>query len=209
MVDVKETRIILIHELYELHKDKSDILPLFNAFTGCRTTSAFFGIGKTTAWNTLMKHTRVNAAMLDLLKDGTPNFSNDVMDVLEEFTVKMYDSKSKTTKLHECRRDLFTRETIPRTIDRIPPTRDALEQHLKRSVLQSFIWTQCIRQNIRDLKPTEWGWLKHTNLNRYDPLWISIPTVADHCKELISCKYPKQCTGRCTCRKNQLPCTMR
>lgn len=206
LVDIKDSRIISIHELYDLHNDKADVLPLFNAFTGCRTTSAFFGVGKTTAWNAWIKYPSVTNAMLDLL-NGTPNLSNKAMDVLEEFTVKMYDSKSKTTKLHECRRDLFTRKTKPRTIDRIPPTRDALEQHLKRSVLQSLIWTQCIRQNIGELDPTDWGWLKQQNSNRYEPIWISIPTVADR-KELILCKCPKQCSGRCTCRKNQLPCTM-
>lgn len=146
MVNDKNARLISIHELYELHQDKSDVLPFFNAFTGCRTTSSFFGIGKMTAWNTWMGFPSATSAMLQLMIDGTSRLSDEAMNVLEEFTIKMYDSTSKMTKLHECRRDLFTRKNKARTIDRIPPTRDALEQHVKRSILQAMVWAQCFSE---------------------------------------------------------------
>lgn len=110
VIDANRTRILKIHELYELHKDKSDILPFFNAFTGCHTTSTFFGIGKTTAWNAWMNFPNVNSAMLQLVNDGSYNLSDESMNILEKFTILMYDSTSKITKLHECRRDLFTRK---------------------------------------------------------------------------------------------------
>lgn len=208
LLDAKETRIFSIHQLYELHEDKTDVLPFFSALTGSHTTSNFFGIGKTTAWNAWMKFPDIASAMLQLLNDGTPTLDDEAMAVVEEFIVKMYDSSSKMTKLHDCRRDLFTRKNKPRPIDRIPPTRDALEQHVKRSLLQSIVWAQCLRSKIKSLDPIDWGWRKDESTNRYVPFWISIPIVADHCTELIACKCPKQCTGRCRCVKNRLPCTM-
>lgn len=209
LVNNSNTKVVSIHELYEKHKDKSDALPFFHAFTGCNTTSAFFGIGKTSAWNAWMNFPSVTLAILRLISDGTSTLSTEAMDVLEEFTIRMYDSTSKSKKLHECRRELFTRELKPRPIDRIPPTRDALEQHVKRSILQSSIWSQCIRNNIAQLDPSDWGWTISEQTAKYIPVWISIPIVADHCKELISCKCRnKKCTGNCKCFKNRLPCTM-
>lgn len=208
VIETNGTRVLSIHELYELHKDKSDILPFFNAFTGCNTTSTFYGIGKITAWNAWMNFPIVNSAMLQLVQDGSSDLSDESMSVLEKFTILMYDSGSKMSKLHECRRDLFTRKEKARTIDRIPPTRDALEQHVKRSLLQSNIWTQCFRVNIRKLEPSDWGWIKHDKSNKYVPVWTTIPVVAEHCKELISCKCSKKCNGHCKCVKNRLPCTL-
>lgn len=204
----KGSKIVSIHELYGLHENKCDALPFFDAFTGCPTTSTFFGIGKVSAWNAWMKFPSVTSAIVQLMNDGTPALSDEAMNTLEEFTVKMYDSSSKMTKLHDCRRDLFTRKTKARTIDRIPPTRDALEQHVKRSILQTKIWSQCLAQNIQELDPADWGWMKKFETNKYDPVWTSIPIVADHCMELIACKCTKKCTGHCKCKKNHLPCTM-
>lgn len=209
LLDNNNSNIVSIHELYEKHKDKSDALPFFHAFTGYKTTSKFFGIGKTTAWNAWMNFPSVTSAMLTLCKDVTSNLSNEAMDVLEHFTIKMYDSTSKLTRLHECRRELFTRKVKSRPIDRIPPTRDALEQHVKRSILQSNIWSQCLRSNIAQIDPSDWGWIVSEQTAKYTPYWISTPIVADHCKELIACKCrSKKCTGNCKCFKNQLPCTM-
>lgn len=208
VIDANHSRVLSIHELYEVHKDKSDLLPFFNAFTGCHTTSMFFGIGKITAWNAWMNFPNLNSAITQLMENGTSDLSDEAMNILEKFTILMYDSSSKTSKLHECRRDLFTRKKKPRTIDRIPPTRDALEQHVKRSLLQSNIWTQCLEDNIRKLEPGDWGWMKQDNSKMYIPVWTTIPIVADHCKELISCKCLKKCNGHCKCVKNRLPCTM-
>lgn len=208
LVNSNPRKVISIHELYELHKDKCDILPFFDAFTGCYTTSTFYGIGKTTAWNTLINFPDVNSAILQLMKDGTHHLSDESMNILERFTILMYDASSKLTKLHECRRVLFTKKNKPRTIDRIPPTRDALEQHVKRSLLQSHIWTQCLHNNIRQLEPSDWGWGKRENSVKYVPVWTTIPIVSEHCKELYSCKCKGKCHGRCKCVENLLPCTM-
>lgn len=207
LVNCKPERVISIHGLYELHKYKCHILPFFDAFTGYRTTSAFHGIGKTTAWNTLTNFPKVIPAMSKLIKDGTNHLCNESMEILERFTIMMYDSRSKLTKLHESRRILFTKKVKPRAIDRIPPTRDALEQHVKRSLLQSHIWTQCLHNSIKQLEPTEWGWKHQENSAKLVPVWTTIPIVADHYR-LYTCKCKGKCTGRCKCVENLLPCTM-
>jgi hypothetical protein len=55
--------------------------------------------------------------------------------VLEEFAVIMYDRSSSTNKVNDASLDLFARKQRP--YNGIPPSRAALVQHIKRSVLQA------------------------------------------------------------------------
>lgn len=193
-----------IHDLYQNHKDISDAVPFFHAFTGSYpTTSAFNGIGKKTAWNTWKKFDGMESAILALMENNSLNWNEASVKILEQFVILMYDSTTKFASLGDCRRVLFSVKNRP--IDRIPPTRDALEQHVKRSLLQASIWTQCIQKNNVAYQPTDWGWIT-ASTGRYIPKWTTIPILADHCQQLISCSCKGKCS-RCKCVKNQLPCT--
>jgi hypothetical protein len=55
--------------------------------------------------------------------------------VLEEFAVIMYDRSSSTNKVNDASLDLFARKHRP--YNDIPPSRAALVEHIKRSVLQA------------------------------------------------------------------------
>jgi hypothetical protein len=57
--------------------------------------------------------------------------------VLEEFAVIMYDRSSSTNKVNDASLDLFARKQRP--YNGIPPSRAALVEHIKRSVLQAAI----------------------------------------------------------------------
>jgi hypothetical protein len=63
--------------------------------------------------------------------------------VLEEFAVIMYDQSSSTNKVNDASLDLFARKQRP--YNGIPPSRDALVEHIKRSVFQAgHTWGQSL-----------------------------------------------------------------
>ena len=54
-------------------------------------------------------------------------------------------------------------------MDRIPPTQNALLQHTRRAVYQVEIWTSS------------------TQVQSWQPVWMTIPEVSKACSELIKC----------------------
>ena len=77
------------------------------------------------------------------------------LEVIEQFVVLMYDITSPCTTVNQCRRHLFTQRG--RSVDACPPTKDALELHIRRATLQSHIWTHATYLEERDANITEWG----------------------------------------------------
>ncbi len=75
---------------------KSRCLPPFHAFTGCDTTSTFFGKTKRSAWNTWNAFSHVNAAFLHMAENafGDVSASCEFFSLLERFTVLLYDKSS-------------------------------------------------------------------------------------------------------------------
>lgn len=72
---------------FVLGPDRSNVLPMFHAFTGCDTTSFFCGKGKKTAfetWNAYPSATEgFKLAMDGHIDEATP--------LLEKFVIAMYD----------------------------------------------------------------------------------------------------------------------
>lgn len=102
----------------------------------------------------------------------------------------MYFRSSDITKINHCRRELFTKKD--RRIENIPPTEDALYQHMLRAMYQGVhIWWQLTtpKQDIPD--PQEWGWTKSNN-NLWVPTWATKPVASQACLESsIKCKCKK------------------
>ena len=72
-------------------------------------------------------------------------------------------------KVNEARNDLFTRKS--RAIDAIPPTDDALNLHLKRSIYQgSFVWGQIMEQIQSLPSAADWGW--KMGERTWEPLYL-------------------------------------
>ena len=191
----------------QLGKDKSVSLPGFHAFTGCNTTSSFFGRSKKSAWAAWLSYPEVTEAFLYLVKhpyeliDATsPHFLT-----LERFTVILYHKGSTLLSVNEARRHLFCKKN--KTLENLPPTQNALLQHAKRAVFQCSIWvtSQDTIQNVPT--PEGWGWTKQDDA--WSPVWITIPEAARACNELIKCgcKSKRGCTSRCKCNKAGLACT--
>ena len=78
-----------------------------------------------------------------------------IFPAIQKFFVIAYDRGSSCKHVNDCRRELFCKG---RSIENIPPTEDALLQHVKRATYQAgYVWEQS-HVSMQDLpSPTDWG----------------------------------------------------
>ncbi|VDI08968.1 Hypothetical predicted protein, partial [Mytilus galloprovincialis] len=115
----------------------------------------FLGKAKVSAWDTWSVYEEFSEAFLQVIENRNEVEILKVLKVIERYVVLLYDRSSTAYTVNELKKQLFTQKT--RTIDNIPPTRDALLQHTKRSAYQgSVISGNCLVANPR----------RHFELNR-------------------------------------------
>ena len=203
----KNHRNIPIHSIFEvLGEKKSCCVPLFHAITGCDQVSFFNGRGKKNAWNTWTKFDDFTEVLSLLVTNPSKEALESSFRTIERFIVLLYDRTSQNISVDETRKYLFASKG--RSIEGIPPSRDALYEHLKRAVYQGcFCWGQSLISIQALPSPTEWGW--KLEREKYCVNWTTLPEASQICKELVrcNCKKEKGCSGRCTCRKASLKCT--
>ena len=120
--------------------------------------------------------------MLSLMEEfativETPfHISPRLTEVATHFGCRLYSNESNKDNDVDlvCLR-VFSQKT--RDVERIPPTSDALYQHLKRSVFQSSIWTTAQRSMMPVNSPTNHGWKEKDG--KLFPIWISLPLTKD------------------------------
>ena len=106
---------------------------MFHTLTGSDTDSFFRNRGKKSAWdvwNVFAKLTPVLCA----LKASPEIIKEESLAFLERFVVLLYDRTSSLLNVNEARQELFCKKS--REFDSIPPTNAALEQLIRRAVLQ-------------------------------------------------------------------------
>ena len=118
-----------------------------------------------------------------------PEIVEDNVNIIQRYLVFAYNRSSPLTSIDECRRDLFKKKR--RTLKNIPPTEDALVQHLKRSMLQANIWTSCLRLQLPEIDFSKWGWI--VDENGVHPLWTISDEASKACIELHKCGCKRQC----------------
>ena len=194
----KDFRYIPIHEIVSsIGPQKARGLLFFHAFTGCDTTAYFANYGKKSAWNTWIAMPEITEIFVFLSSPCT--LTEEVIGKLERFVVLMYSRTSDDIHVNAARMNLFTK--CSRNIDNIPPTRAALEEHIKRSVYQAgYIWGQCLQSQPQLPCANDWGWRKSED-GCYKPMWTTLPVAEKACLELIACGCTKSCSGNCKCVK--------
>ena len=194
---------------HALGKCKSMSLPIFHCFTGCDTTSAFFGKGKKTAWEAWNSYPEVTKAFIYMATHPHAPLTKESQHFryLERFTVVLYDKTSSLESVDEARRELFCQKN--RTMENIPPTQDTLLQHSKRVAYQAGIWTTSELAQQQTPTPDGHGWTLDRNSPSWLPVWSTLPLSAKACSELVkcSCKSVKGCGARCSCKKAKWKCT--
>ncbi len=112
-------------------------LLFLHAMSGCDTVSAFAGIGKKTAFSVWMSQPHL-LGLFKHLASAPESVSDDDMCSPERFVVLLYSRTSSCETVNHARKELFACGN--RQIANIPPTRSALEQHVKRAVYQLGIY---------------------------------------------------------------------
>lgn len=201
----KNFRYITVHDVARaMGAEKAGCLPMFHAFTGCDTVSAFTGIGKKTAWEIWCAFPQVTNTFQRLL---CPPFdlSDSDRSLLERFVTLLYDKTSNCQDVNTARQHLFTK--TGRQIENIPPSSEALYQHCLRAIYQGgHIRGQTEIPAPVLPNPCQWGW-QFVN-GRWLPFWTVLSEASVTCRELLRCGCKKPCkTKRCRCFKSDLSCT--
>ncbi|KAG7160351.1 hypothetical protein Hamer_G001570 [Homarus americanus] len=138
---------------------------------------------KKAAWATWNAFPEVTTAFLSLASTSS-ELPVGVLSTLERFIVLLYDHTSTSCDVNVLRKKLFSRKS--RSLEHLPPTRAALEQHIKRAAYQAgHIWGQAAIAFVSLPSPCDWGWMKSGD--ELEPLWTTLSEVSKSCHELISC----------------------
>ena len=128
------------------------------------------------------------------------------MEEIERYVVLLYQRSSPIQQVNDARKQMFAHGN--RNIENIPPTRDALEQHVKRAAYQAgHIWGQSLIGMPETPSPSLWGWQRQDENSPWTPYWCSLPEAAKGCQELLRCGCKKSCKNRCKCYRANLKCT--
>ena len=201
----KNYRLLSINAICDsLGEPKAQALPVFHALTGCDTNSAFKGKGKKTAWQAWQVFQAVTNTFVYLAQHPFEKLTADSehFKAIERLVVVIYDRTSPLSPVNDAREELFCRKN--RSVERIPPTKDALLQHTRRAVYQAGIWTTSMQTHQVIPSPQEFSWNKPSN--SWEPVWITVPEVSKACRELIKCSCKGDCSN-CKCAKANIICS--
>lgn len=193
-------RLLSLTEIALTIQSVADVLPAFHALTGCDTTSSFYGKGKKTAYN-IMKSKPAHIATLKAIGE---NFTVDKLPPgVENLVCDIYGSKATT--VNAARFQMFKTGGSEKSL---PPTADALLQHLRRVHYQTKIWRSALSPMMGCPGPTGNGW-------KVDGDEISVHWLdGDYApKDILKttkcgCKVTGCSGGACACHKAGLRCTV-
>ena len=140
------------------------------------------------------------------LMDKPDTRSSDDIAVIESFVISLYSVSCTLTDVNKAHQQIFAQSS--RTFEYLPPTKAALEEHIKRTTLQAgYVWGQSIIATQVLPSPSLWGWVQSET--RWVPFWTALPRAANTKNVLISCGCNTSCTGRCSFYEKDIVCTAR
>ena len=170
-------------------------------FSGCDSTSAFYGKGKTKAFTFLEN----NPDFVTMFKQlGTSyQVENEIFAQLEKYVCHLY-SQPSVDEVNLARYNQFKLGQFDD--DSMPCTRNVLGQHVKRVVFQVCIWRLALEPIMAIPSITDFGWsVVDGNVN---VVWMTLPPAPEGVLENVSCGCKSGCsTKRCACKKADLACT--
>ncbi|XP_046856604.1 uncharacterized protein LOC124449684 [Xenia sp. Carnegie-2017] len=195
-------RLISIQTIVEESDENlSQSLLGFHAFTGCDTTSSFYGKGKKTAWNILLRNHKYLNSFSSLGSAFPP--SEELVFQLNRFVCLLYGDKD-SEDVNKCRLSLFKAGKC--SDEQLPPTCDSLLQHIRRSNYQAAIWRSCLQPQMDIPPPDENGW--KTIDGKLQIVWMTIPPAPDSLLDNVNCGCKTGCNSqRCSCNKAGVKCT--
>ena len=111
--------------------------------------------------------------------------SDRTLEVIERFVVLMYSRTSDLSRVNDARKQLFAQKS--RSLENIPPTQAALEQHLKRARYQCNCWNMC----LSPMPPIHSYPILLTPPSGSRSIWTTLTEASKSCYELIHCGCKK------------------
>ena len=108
--------------------------------------------------------------------------------------------------MNKLRKYMFCAKSRP--MECLPPTKDALMQHIKRSAyVAGFIWGKSLEVSYTAPSPDEWGWRIDAE-GQWRPKWTMLPEMSEKSRELlVRCGCKMGCSSkRCSCLRAGLDC---
>ena len=165
------------------------------------STSRFTGTGEKTAFKILQTKISELQLLYDLGDLADVQMNLDAVNDTIKFVIWLCDKTLDTNQINEICHKLFAQKNY--NPENLPPTEDALIQHIKGVSYQVFIWKNAIVPMINMPSPVGNGWKKQ------DRCLVPNYLMKDHSTENIerTCKCTTGCrTKTCRCRKNSLGC---
>lgn len=195
---LQKPRYIPIHVLHQkIPSCQLKTLLSFHAITGCDSVSHIAGHGKKTAWKVFQIH---NTLLTGL---STCNITEGTINKAENFICRLYRVPDNVETCDQARVILFSKGCPQETL---PPTSDAVRQHIRRAHYQATIWEQATVATpvLPPVIDMEWQYLDGNLV----PKLMTITPIPKACREIITCNCQKGCSsGNCSCRKSKLACT--
>ena len=118
-------------------------LTFFHAVSGCDMLGILWQRQWQAAWKALPDITDTFA----LFSNEPTKITSQDLSNIEKFVVAMYSRTCNSANVNDARRILFVQGN--RSIENIPPTQDALHQHIKRSVYPAgYVWSQALKRPV-------------------------------------------------------------
>ena len=175
----------------------------FHAFTGSDMSGKFAGRTKDYCFKVFMSCDDEILDALAMLGNGI-DLPADVCSQLERFVCILYRSEI-FTKVNELRWFLFSNRAAEG--ENLPPTSGSLDLHILRAHYITMIWRKACESHPCLPAPTEFGWKLDTDSSHFSPVFCLLKPAPESILHLIKCGCKRGCEGRCSCRKNNIPCT--
>lgn len=151
---------IPVHDVEKVFSDQEKaMLPLLHAFSGCDTTSFVFGKGKR-AFINAVEATNMATDMASVCKklEVSENIPADIISRSVKLATIVFTSlysSDNFENLDVLRYYLYARR---QTLETLPPSDDALKQHVLRLLYQTRTWVQAAQPVRAILEPFKFGW---------------------------------------------------
>lgn len=186
--------------------EKCEQLISLHAITGCDTASYPFGKGKVSALKLLQRN---NDLHLEII--GNQNSSDtEVYETGRSFFNKLYGCNGSKT-MNELRFVCFTKRRSTPKIKSLPPTDEALRNHLMRAHLQAMTWNCADEDDPPLVDKSKYGWQLEDGV--YHPTQSNRAPAPSELLKIVACgcsvnKENLACTrGSCSCKSAGISCT--
>jgi len=198
------TRFVPVHNIVKmLSVEQRNIMLTVYCLTGCDSCSAFYGIGKKTAFKVMMS----NAADLQTIADlgNTPFLCANARRGCTNFVGLLYGSKA-CISLDVLRKDkvLSNKHVRPRML---PPTDDSFVLHLMSCLYQLLVWKGCLTDMQKLPDPVGYGYRTDSASGTLIPQMMSQPAAVPELLSDLVCVCSDQCVASYNCSSNEQPCT--